>query len=63
MQTNELWLVLKCYLLQTMILQFIYMYKEGMALNNLQGLICHKTQTNKQIWGNVFGIEKNHRGI
>ena len=22
----------------------IYMYKQDMALNNLQGLICHKTQ-------------------
>ena len=25
-------------------LQFIYMYKENLALNNLQWLICHKTQ-------------------
>ena len=25
----------------------IYIYKEDLALNNLQGLICHKTQPNK----------------
>ena len=25
----------------------IYMYKEDLALNNLQRLICHKTQQNK----------------
>ena len=25
----------------------IYMYKEDLALNNLQGLICHKTQPNQ----------------
>ena len=24
------------------------MYKEDLALNNLQGLICHKTQPNQQ---------------
>ena len=23
---------------------FMYMYKQDLALNNLQGLICHKTQ-------------------
>ena len=27
----------------------IYMYKENLALNNLQWLICHKTQPNKTI--------------
>ena len=26
----------------------IYMYKQDLALNNLQGLVCHKTQTNQQ---------------
>ena len=26
------------------------MYKEDLALNNLQGLICHKTQPNKNIY-------------
>ena len=25
----------------------IYMYKENLALKNLQGLICHKTQPNQ----------------
>ena len=30
--------------------QIIYsMYKEDLALNNLQRLICHKTQPNKQM--------------
>ena len=28
----------------------IYMYKEDLALNNLQWSICHKTQTNKIIY-------------
>ena len=27
--------------------QVIYMYKEDLALNNLQWLICHKTQQNQ----------------
>ena len=26
----------------------MYMYKQGLALNNLQGLICHKTQPTNQ---------------
>ena len=26
----------------------IYMYKEDLALNNLQWLICHKTKVNKK---------------
>ena len=25
----------------------IYMYKQDLTLNNLQGLICHKTKTNQ----------------
>ncbi len=28
----------------------IYMYKEHLALNNLQWLICHKTQPNQIIY-------------
>ena len=28
-------------------LQIMYMYKEDLALNNLQWLICHKTQLNQ----------------
>ena len=28
----------------------IYMYKEDLALNNLQWLICHKTQQNQIIY-------------
>ena len=28
----------------------IYMYKEDLALNNLQGLICHKIQPNQIIY-------------
>ena len=50
MQTNELWLVLK--LLPTNYsftnnIYLIYIYKHDLALNNPQGLICHKTLTNK----------------
>ena len=26
----------------------VYLYKMDLALNNLERLICHKTQTNKQ---------------
>ena len=32
------------------IIYLIYMYKEDLALNNLQWLICHKTQTNQIIY-------------
>ena len=28
----------------------VYLYKVGLALNNLQKLICHKTQTNKEMY-------------
>ena len=28
------------------IIYLIYIYKEDLALNNLQGLICYKTQPN-----------------
>ena len=28
----------------------IYMYKEDLALNNLQGLICHKTNQNQILY-------------
>ena len=28
----------------------VYLYKNGLSLNNLQRLICHKTQTNKFFW-------------
>ena len=27
--------------------KYIYVYKQDLALNNLQGLICHKTQQNQ----------------
>ena len=29
---------------------FIYIYKQDLALNNLQGLICYKTQPNQIIY-------------
>ena len=32
------------------IIYLIYMYKEDMALSNLQGLICQKTQPNQIIY-------------
>ena len=32
----------------------MYMYKEDLALNNLQWLICHKTQPNQIIY--IFNI-------
>ena len=31
-------------------IDLIYMYKEDLALNNLQWLICHKTQPNQIIY-------------
>ena len=36
--------------LQIIYLYLIYMYKEDLALNNLQWLICHKTQLNQIIY-------------
>ena len=32
------------------IIYLIYMYKEDLTLNNLQWLICHKTQLNQIIY-------------
>ena len=32
-----------------MLLLIIYMYEQGLALNNEQRLICHKTRTNKPL--------------
>ena len=34
----------KCYL-QTICLQIMYTYRQDLALNNLPGLACHKTQS------------------
>ena len=52
----------KCYL-QTMCLQNIYnMYKEDLALNNIQGLIGHKTQPNqiqKSLMNNNIFLKTN----
>ena len=36
--------------LEILYLIYIYMYKEELALNNLQWLICHKTQPNQIIY-------------
>ena len=33
----------------------MYMYKEDLALNNLQWLICHKMQPNQIIYIYVYG--------
>ena len=35
------------------IIDLIYLYKKDLALNNLQYLICHKTQPNKIIY-NIY---------
>ena len=32
----------------------IYMYKEDLALNNLQWFICYKTQPNQSIYLNIY---------
>ena len=37
------------------------MYKEDLALNNLQGLICHKTQPNQQEPSLVKNKQKNKK--
>ena len=34
----------------------MYMYKEDLALNNLQWLICHKTQPNQTLFPEVAAI-------
>ena len=48
------WVPKNCYLQNVFSnpIYLIYMYKEDLALNNLQWLICHKTQTNQimYIW-------------
>ena len=51
-KNNELGLVQKCYQQNvfTNHIYLIYMYKEDLALNNLQWLICHKTQQNQIIY-------------
>ena len=47
MQTNELWLILKCYI-KTQHLKIMFNnYKEDLALDNPQELICHKTKPNQ----------------
>ena len=33
----------------------MYMYKEELALNNLEWLICHKTQPNQIIY--IFNVD------
>ena len=46
----------KKYYRQTIHLQIIYMYKDDLALNNLQWLICHKTKPNQIIYiFNIYG--------
>ena len=37
---------------------YLYMYKEDSALNNLQWLICHKTQPNQIIYIQYIRIKK-----
>ena len=60
-QTNELWLVLKLspinYLF-TNYVYLIYMYKQDLALNNIQGLICHKTQPTDNYKSVNIGIQR-----
>ena len=38
------------------IIYSMYMYKEGLALNNVQWLICHKTQPNQGLVSLFKGI-------
>ena len=37
------------YKIGSQIIYLIYMYKEDLAVNNLQRLNCYKTQVNKQV--------------
>ena len=39
--------IYKIYKICLQTIYLIYMYKEDLALNNLQWLICHKTQPNQ----------------
>ena len=56
-QTNKLWLVSEYYL-HTICLQIMYIwyiYKQDLALNNLQELICPKTKPNQPTrWTHAF---------
>ena len=38
------------------IIYLIYMYKKGLALNNLQLLICHKTKPKPHIFIHIYTI-------
>ena len=42
--------------LQIIYIEYIYMYKQDLALNNLQWLICHKTQPNQTKPNHLFNI-------
>ena len=54
MQTNELWLIKKCYQ-QRIFIQIIFIYyTENVTLNNLQRLICDKTQLNNLNFSKVL---------
>ena len=51
MQTNELWFVFKMLPKDYSFINWIYLiywYEQDLALNNLQGLICHKTEPTNQ---------------
>ena len=37
----------------------VYMYKEDLALNNLQWLICHKTKLNQMFFSIVYKVSVN----
>ena len=41
-QSNEFWLIFKMF--RTNYLFTVYLYKQYLALDNLQGLICYKIQ-------------------
>ena len=51
-----------------MCLEFVYMFKKDLALNNLQWLICHKTKPNQSqseigVWSPLIfvGVQKESR--
>ena len=45
--------------LKTLIIYLIYMYKKDLALNNLQWLICHKSQPNQILYIHIYVYKKD----
>ena len=57
MQTDEILLIEIIILVLKSLVEYVCIYRQNLALNDLQGLICHKTQTtNQQAQANIMMI-------